>query len=124
MRWNGLWRCGAGTREDPNNGRLIFHLTGLDALFYCCYFDTRMAKLRGVYWWVLRHYEMELCQHCGRPVRIVYHAPDDLWQVATGLARHPDGESAGGILCPPCFDELVEPTIGGYLSWTCSVVRR
>lgn len=123
MRWNGLWRKGAGTREpyDPNNGRLIFRLTGINAWLYCRHFDTHMATLRGIYWWLIRRYRTELCQQCGRPVRIVYRAPDDLWELATGCARHPSGESAPGVLCPACFDDLVDPRIAGYLIWTCVV---
>jgi hypothetical protein len=120
-RWNGLWRRGAGTPDDPNNGRLIFKLTGLDAWLYCRHFDTRPATLRGVYWWLVCRYKGELCQHCGRPVRIVYRAPDHIWEAATGLARRPDGETAPGILCPVCLDDLAEPHLGGYLTWTCAV---
>lgn len=35
-RWNGLWRKGAGTPDDPNNGRLILRLTGLGAGEFPC----------------------------------------------------------------------------------------
>lgn len=124
-RWNGLWRRGKGTWEpyDPDNGRLIFRLLGVDAFLYCRYFDTRMATVRGMYWWLVRRYETELCQRCGRPVRVVFHAPDDLWELATGCVRVPDGESAPGVLCPACVDDLVEPQIEGYLTWTCAVTR-
>lgn len=122
-RWNGLWRKGAGTEDDPNNGRLINRLLGFDAWLYCRYFDTRMATLRGLYWWLVRRYEIELCQHCGRPVRIVFHVPDVVWTAAIGCERFPDGEAAPGVLCPACVDELAEPNLGGYLSWTCEVSR-
>lgn len=122
-RWNGLWRRGAGTPDDPDNGRLIFRLIGLDAVLYCRHFDTPAATLRGVWWWVVRRYEAELCQRCGRPVGLVYHAPDYLWKLATGLPRRPDGEAAPGVLCPQCMDALVEPKIDGYLTWTCAVTK-
>lgn len=124
LRWNGLWRRGAGTPGDPDNGRLIARLVGFDAWLYCRYFETRMATLRGMYWWLVRRYETELCQHCGRPVRVVFHAPDDIWEAATGYARYPDGESAPGVLCPPCLDVLAEANLDGYLTWTCEVTRR
>lgn len=119
-RWNGLWRQGAGTPDDPNNGRLIFRLTGFDAVLYCRRFDTKRAMLRGIYWRLVRRYETELCQHCGRPVLLVYHAPDAIWEAVTGLARHPDGHAAPGILCPVCFDDLAEAKGLPYLRWTCA----
>jgi hypothetical protein len=122
-RWDGLWRKGVGTEADPNNGRLIFRLTGFDAVLYARRSHNLAAALRTIYWWLIRRYELELCQHCGRPVRVVFHVPDDIWELATGCARRPDGEAAPGVLCPPCVDELVEPQVDGYLSWTCEVAR-
>lgn len=125
-RWNGLWRRGAGTWDpyDPDNGRLIFHWLGITAWLYCRHFKTWRATIHGMYWWIIRRYKAELCQDCGGPVRIVYHAPDDLWETATGLARRPDGESAPGILCPSCFADRVSAKVRGYVSWTCEVVSR
>lgn len=123
FRWNGLWRKGAGTSDDPNNGRLISRVTRLNFLTYWRWFDNWPARMRGTYWWLLRRYETELCDHCGRPVGVVYHAPDDLWELATGHARFPDGQAAPGCLCPKCLDDLVDPKVDGYLTWTCEVTR-
>lgn len=93
MKWNGLWRRGKGTTNDPDNGRLIFKLTGINAYLYARRSDNKMATLRTLYWWIIRRYETELCQHCGGPVRIVYHAPDEIWEAVTGNVRYPDGEA-------------------------------
>lgn len=118
-RWNGLWRRGAGTLDDPDDGRLIFRITGLGAYLYCRRFDTRAAMLRGLYWRIIRQYETELCGHCGRPVRLVYHAPD--WRRRSPAAPGTrGGQAAPGILCPPCFDDLAEAKGLPYLRWTCS----
>jgi hypothetical protein len=57
-------------------------------------------------------------------VRLVYHAPDAIWELVTGLARHADGHAAPGILCPPCLDGLYEAATprgaAGFLRWTCA----
>lgn len=119
-RWNGLWRRGAGTRDDPDNGRLVFRLTGINAYLYARRCDNRMAMLRTLYWWIIRRYETELCQHCGRPVRLVYHAPDAIWEAVTGRARHPDGHAAPGILCPRCLSDLAKKRGLPFLRWTCA----
>lgn len=83
----------------------------------------RLARLRALYWILVRNYETELCERCGRPVGIVYHAPDGLWELATGHARFPDGQSALGVLCPKCLDDLVDQQIDGYLTWTCEIAN-
>jgi hypothetical protein len=119
-RWNGLWRKGAGTEDDPNNGRLILRLTGLGCVLFAWKFDTRTASVRALYWMLIRRYETELCQHCGRPVAIVYHAPDAIWETVTGHARHPSGEAAPGILCPRCLSTLAKANGLPFLRWTCA----
>ena len=119
-RWNGLWRKGAGTPDDPNNGRLILRVTGIGVWFYTQKFDNPAARWRARYWIYVRRYKTELCQHCGRPVRLVYHAPDWIWEAVTGKARHPSGESASGILCPRCLDDLADEAGLPYLRWTCA----
>jgi hypothetical protein len=119
-RWNGLWRKGAGTIDDPDNGRLILRYTGIGQWLYTCKFDNFAARCRARYWIFGRRYKTELCRHCGRPVRLVYHAPDWIWEAVTGLARHPDGEAAPGILCPRCFDDLAEAKGLPFLRWTCA----
>lgn len=116
----GLWRRGAGSIDDPDNGRLIFRLTGVNAYLYARRCDNRAAKWRALYWMILRRYKTELCQHCGRRVQLVYHAPDLIWEAATGRARHPDGEAASGILCPACLSDLAESVGLPYLRWTCA----
>jgi hypothetical protein len=84
----------------------------------------RMAPLRALYWTLIRFYDTEICQHCGGPVGVVFHVPDELWEFVTGNARHPDGHAAPGVLCPYCFDELFEAKAPrgerGYLRWTCA----
>lgn len=120
-RRNGLWRRGAGTADDPNNGRLILRVTGIGAVLYACKFDNRAAAIRALYWMLVRRYETELCQHCGRPVRLVYHAPDAIWEAVTGHARHPSGEAAPGVLCPACLDDLADAKGLPYLRWTCAM---
>lgn len=120
LRWNGLWRRGAGISGDPDNGRLILRVTGINMVMYARKFKTRRAQVRALYWMLIRRYETELCQQCGRPVRVVFHTPDHIWEAATGRARQPSGEAASGILCPPCVDDLAEPKLGTYLRWTCS----
>jgi len=119
-RWNGLWRRGAGTPDDPSNGRLIFRLTGIGAVLYARKFDNRAAMWRALYWMLVRRYKTELCQHCGRPVGLVYHAPDAIWEAITGRARHPDGQAAAGILCPRCLSRLAKAKGLPFLRWTCS----
>jgi hypothetical protein len=79
-----------------------------------------LARLRGAYWAVVRGWDCEICSDCGRPVRLVFHVPDALWEQITGCARSPGGESAPGILCPDCvtrrYNALNTPT---FLRWTC-----
>ncbi len=93
VRWNGLWRRGAGTPDDPDNGRLIFRVTGIGAYLYARRCDNRAAMFRTLYWWIIRRYKTELCQHCGRPVRLVYHQ---------------------------CLSKLAKEAGLPFLRWTCS----
>jgi len=80
----------------------------------------RLARLRAFYWIVVRNYETELCERCGGPVGVVFHAPDWIWELATGYARFPDGEAAPGCLCIKCVDDVVDPKLDTYLRWTCA----
>jgi hypothetical protein len=72
---------------------------------------TFAAKARALYWSLVRGYDTEICARCGRPVRLVFHCPDVLWEMCAGFAfstaRSPGGEAGGGCLCPHCVDELV-----------------
>jgi hypothetical protein len=54
------------------------------------------ARLRRFWWQRVRRYRYEMCQRCGRPVRVVWTASDNLWNV---IESGPDG-----IRCVECFD--------------------
>lgn len=95
-------------------------MTFFAAIRYSRKFHNRPAKARALYWMLARRYKTELCQECGRPVRLVYHAPDAIWETVTGRARHPRGESAPGILCPRCLSTLARSKGLPFLRWTCS----
>jgi len=119
-RLNGLWRQGAGTVDDPNNGRLIWRLLG----------PTSWSTVRGpaartvagylrLAWNELTRYETEVCQRCGRKVRQVWWCPsNELWEQVVGCGR-------GGVLCIRCFDELYQKhQQRGFLRWFCTEERR
>lgn len=85
----------------------------------------RLARLRSLYWVLVRGHYCEICGVCGGPVRLVFHVPDALWERFcgfTGSRRSPGGEAAYGVLCPACFDDLHKASSGRgeYLRWTCS----
>ena len=81
----------------------------------------RLARWRALYWWIVRRYETEICARCGGPVRVVFHVPDKIWEAVTGYGgRAPDGESAPGILCPACVDDLAAAAGLPFLRWTCA----
>lgn len=83
-------------------------------------FLSPAARLRATYWSVLRRWETELCQECGRPVRQVWWCSDDrLWERVTGNRRRPRSrEPASGIRCIRCFDEAVcEDSEAGWVEW-------
>lgn len=67
-------------------------------------FRSRAACLRAIWHGVVRRYDCEICLRCGRPVMehtgSWWHAPDDLWALAGG--------DPFGVLCPPCFTELLD----------------
>jgi hypothetical protein len=76
------------------------------------------TKARALYWLVIRRWETEICQHCGRPVRLVWWCHDDLlWEKVTGKPK-PTGsrESASGILCIRCFDTAAKK-VCGWIEW-------
>lgn len=75
----------------------------------------RLARVRALYWTLLRWYEREICNKCGAPVGLAWHAPDDLWMRHTGLLLPPHGQ-----LCPRCFSAEVRVCTGKGLFWTCS----
>jgi hypothetical protein len=81
----------------------------------------RLARLRSLYWTLIRFHSTEICACCGGPVRVVFHAPDWIWEVATGYGpRFPDGQAAPGVLCPPCLSDLAKEAGLPFLRWTCS----
>lgn len=53
---------------------------------------------------------IDTCEKCGREYRIVWRAPDDLWDEVAGEHR---------FLCPLCFDDLAYAQ-GKRLHWGCS----
>jgi hypothetical protein len=120
VRWNGLWRVGAGTRADPNNGRLIWRLLGVNRFLWVFrrkrwHPDVRkLAQLRALYWVVIRRHPTEICGRCGGPVGMVFHVPDALWVAHCGTRQPPHG-----VLCMRCFDTLAERH-GVGLYWSCA----
>lgn len=69
----------------------------------------RLAKLRALYWILVRRWETEICNCCGRPVGVVWWCFDQkLWDHVNG------GE--GGTLCIRCFDRMARPIIQ-WLEW-------
>lgn len=84
----------------------------------------RFARLRALYWVLVRGWDTEICGRCGGPVRVVFHAPDWIWETVTGHARSPGGEAAPGCLCIPCVDQLYAAAVqrgdAGFLRWTCA----
>ncbi len=123
-RWNGLWRRGVGTFDDPDNGRLIFRLTGINAIIYSRKADNWPARFRMLYWLLVRRYKYEICHHCGRPVKVVFHVPDEIWEIITGNARSYNGEAGAGILCAPCVSILAKKAALPFLRWTCTTDDR
>lgn len=60
-----------------------------------------MSKLRRWWWRVVRRYEWEICDACGRPAArglgdTYWFAPNSLWNEVEG--------GPNGVRCPPCFD--------------------
>lgn len=118
----GFWRLADGSYRIWLPRRLVLSRWSLRGKYWLNY-RLRSARLRALYWHLIRNHETEICGRCGGPVQIVFHTPDHIWELATGNARDPGGESGGGVLCPPCVDALVEPKVDGYLTWTCEVTR-
>jgi hypothetical protein len=82
----------------------------------------RLARLRCLYWTLIRLHNTEICACCGGPVGLVYHAPDAIWEAATGYGgRSPGGESAHGVLCPQCLSQLAKEAGLPFLRWTCAI---
>jgi hypothetical protein len=79
---------------------------------------TGMARVRAFYWRHIRNEDGEICQSCGRPVRVVWWCHDDrLWALATGKSKVPgSAEAAGGISCIPCFTEAAREHVA-WLEW-------
>jgi hypothetical protein len=71
-------------------------------------YQSRRARLRRWLWSAVRRYGYEICYACGRPVDVVWTAPDELWLRIVG--------GPGGILCVACFDGLCRSE-DTYLRW-------
>lgn len=74
----------------------------------------RLARLRALYWIVVRRHETEICGRCGGPVDFVFHVEDELWTSACGFPEAPSG-----VLCPKCFETLArQADLHPY--WECA----
>lgn len=63
-----------------------------------------LVHLRRFYWRHIRRWESEICEVCGRPVRVAWWCHDPkLWTRVTGYSRV-GREDAAGIWCIYCFD--------------------
>jgi hypothetical protein len=72
-----------------------------------------LAFLRTFGRWLHRD-NSETCQECGRPY-FLWRAADELYSEVTGRVSR-NGESAGGLFCPACFDRMAERR-GITLEW-------
>jgi hypothetical protein len=69
---------------------------------------TGLARLRAVWWYLIRGYRYEMCKACGRPVceregrepLSWWHAPDALWMEVVG--------NEANILCKSCFSHACD----------------
>jgi hypothetical protein len=105
-RWNGLWRRGAGTPDDPDNGRLVWRILGIHPSRWRCarewfardLWPTPIYYLRTL-WHEVTRYHYETCQRCGRAhgrlLDTYWLSDDELWLEIVG--------TGGGCLCPRCF---------------------
>lgn len=76
------------------------------------------SKARAFYWLWVRRWETEICQHCGRPVRLVWWCHDDaLWTKVTGNPKPSGRECAAGIWCIWCFDDECRRLRVGWMEW-------
>lgn len=114
---NGLWRQGAGTVDDPNNGRLIWRLLGIHPNEWRRVRGPAARTIAGYFrlaWNELTRYDTEVCQRCGRKVRQVWWCPSsDLWEQIVGCGD-------GGVVCIRCFDDLYQKHGSGFLRWFCT----
>lgn len=68
-----------------------------------------MVKALRRWWWrYARGYRHEICHSCGRPVEVVWHGDDVLWNELMG--------GPAGVLCVTCFDRACA-TRGIILTW-------
>jgi hypothetical protein len=83
----------------------------------------RLARLRALYWVLVRGHDTEICARHGGPVSLVFHVPDLLWDTYSGFPnaeRSPGGEAGAGVLCVQCFTDLYKEAGGPtYLRWAC-----
>jgi hypothetical protein len=109
FRPSDLWRRGAGTPEDPDNGRLIWRIVGIYPSRWQWHpnwlpTDLRMTPLGylRLLWNEIRRYAYETCDHCGRK-----NAPTigDAWWTADDATWVTVMGHGGGCLCPRCFTE-------------------
>lgn len=84
-----------------------------------------LKYLRRFYWRRIRRYPAEICQACGRPVRVVWWCHDDyLWNRVTGQRKPLGREPAGGIRCISCFDAELQEVTDTWVEWAPLNLRR
>lgn len=79
-------------------------------------FESRRARLRGAWHYLVRRYRYEICMACGRPVGphtgSWWHAPDELWIEVNG--------GPVGVRCPPCFTAACQAR-GYWIHWEATL---
>lgn len=119
-----LWRRGAGTPDDPDNGRVIWRIVGI----YPSRWDWRPDWLPRDLWMTpfgylrlasneLRRWHYETCDHCGRKNAPTiggtwWAADDETWVAVMG--------HKGGCLCPRCFTEAAKRR-GIHVYWKAAL---
>lgn len=72
-------------------------------LFQKHYTGGLKARLWHIYYRVGKNYVGEICENCGKPVGVVWHADKDLWE---RLQFEP---LDCGVLCMHCFYNEIDP---------------
>ncbi len=76
----------------------------------------KLARLRALYWTLIRGHYSEICNRCGHPVGVGWRtATDQLWLDGCGLANPPHGQ-----LCPECFSDSAHEAGLRPISWECA----
>ncbi len=98
--------------SEPKWGNLSMRLQWVFGERYRC---VGVAAITRAFWRrVIRGYVYEICGKCGRPVGLVWSAPDATWLEING--------QKGGVRCIPCFNLALEAT-GVQVSWVPDIGR-